>query len=132
MTSGTIDQIKIGHVLRYVYLFKSEAAAGADEGVKERPVIVLHVDSDTRRVYVLPVTTKGEGKPGAIPLPGEVASACGLAPQSSILVTEYNHFKWLGFDIRPVAEGYVAGRLPPGFTAKIRALAVGAVGIDRD
>jgi len=132
MTSGTIDQVKIGHVLRYVYLFKSDAAAGRDEGVKERPVVVLHVDHTSHRVYVLPVTTKGDGKPGAIPLPAEVASACGLAPQSCILVTEYNHFKWLGFDIRPVAEGYIAGRLPPGFTAKIRALAAGAKGIDRD
>lgn len=132
MTSGTIDQIKIGHVLRYVYLFKSEAAAGRDEGVKERPVVVLHVDHDGQRVYVLPVTTKGDGKAGAIPLPTEVASACGLAPHSSVLVTEYNHFRWLGFDIRPVGEGYIAGRLPPGFTAKIRALATRAKGIDRD
>ncbi len=132
MTSGTIDQIKIGHVLRYVYLFKSEAAAGHDEGVKERPVVVLHVEHDGQRVYVLPVTTKGDGKAGAIPLPAEVASACGLAPHSSVLVTEYNHFRWLGFDIRPVGEGYIAGRLPPGFTAKIRALAASARGIDRD
>ena len=53
MTSGTIDQIKVGHVLRYVYLFKSEAAAGRDEGVKERPVVVIDVDYDTRRVMVL-------------------------------------------------------------------------------
>lgn len=132
MTSGTIDQLKIGHVLRYVYLFKSEAAAGQDEGAKERPVVVLHVDHDARRVYVLPVTTKGDGKMGTIPLPAEVASACGLTPQSSILVTEYNHFKWLGFDIRPVGESYVTGRLPPGFTAKIRALAASAQGVDRD
>lgn len=132
MTSGTIDQIKIGHVLRYVYLFKSEAAGGRDEGVKERPVIVLFVDHEASRVYVLPVTTKGDGKAGAIPLPAEVASACGLAPQSSILVTEYNHFKWLGFDIRPLGDGYIAGRLPPGFTAKILALAAGARGINRD
>ena len=132
MTSGTIDQIKIGHVLRYVYLFKSEAAAGRDEGAKERPVVVLHVDHDARRVYVLPITTKGDGMMGTIPLPAEVASACGLSLQSSILVTEYNHFKWLGFDIRPVGESYVTGRLPPGFTAKIRALAASAQGIDRD
>ncbi len=61
MTSGTIDQIKIGHVLRYVYLFKSDAAAGRDEGVKERPVVVLHVDHTSHRVYVLPATTKGDG-----------------------------------------------------------------------
>lgn len=132
MTSGTIDQIKIGHVLRYVYLFKSEAAAGRDEGVKERPVVVVDVDYDSRRVQVLPVTTKGEGRSGTIPLPAQVASACGLSPQSSIVVTEYNDFKWLGYDIRPVANGYVTGRLPPGFTDKILMLAAGAERVDRD
>ena len=132
MTSGTIDQIKVGHVLRYVYLFKSEAAAGRDEGVKERPVVVIDVDYDTRRVMVLPVTTKGDGRPGAVPLPAPVASACGLSPQSAIVVTEYNDFRWLGYDIRPVGNGYITGRLPPGFTDKILMLAAGAQGIDRD
>ena len=132
MTSGTIDQIKNGHVLRYVDLFKSEAAARRDEGAQERPVVALHVEHDTQRVFVLPVTTKGGGKTGTIPLPAQAASACGLAPQSSILITEYSHFKWLGFDIRPVGESYITGRLPPGFTAKIRAPAASARGIDRD
>jgi hypothetical protein len=132
MTSGTIDQIKIGHVLRYVYLFRSEADAGRDEGVKERPVVVVDVDYDKRRVQVLPVTTKGEGWLGAIPLPAQVASACGLSPQSSIVVTEYNDFQWLGYDIRPVGNTYIAGRLPPGFTDKILTLAARAEGINRD
>lgn len=132
MTRGTIDQIKIGHVLRYVYLFKSEAAAGRDEGVKERPVVVIDIDREKHRVQVLPVTTKGEGRQGAVPLPAQVASACGLSSQSSIVVTEYNEFRWLGYDIRPVGDGYIAGRLPPGFTDKILTLAAGAKGIDRD
>lgn len=132
MASGTIDDLRIGHILRYVYLFREEAAAGSDEGVKERFVIVLHVDLARGRVYVLPVTTKGDGKPGAIPLPAEVAAAAGLDPTSSVLVSEYNHFQWMGFDIRPVGEGFIAGRLPPGFTAKIRAAAAGGVPINRD
>ena len=132
MTRGTIDQIKIGHVLRYVYLFKSEAAAGRDEGVKERPVVVIDIDRERHRVQVLAVTTKGEGRQGAVPLPAQVASACGLSSQSSIVVTEYNEFRWLGYDIRPVGDGYIAGRLPPGFTDKILTLAAGAKGIDRD
>ena len=132
MTRGTIDQIKIGHVLRYVYLFKSEAAAGHDEGVKERPVVVIDIDHEKHRVQVLPVTTKGEGRQGAVPLPAQVASACGLSSQSAVVVTEYNEFRWLGYDIRPVGDGYIAGRLPPGFTDKILTLAAGAKGIDRD
>lgn len=132
MANGTIDDLKIGHILSYVYLFRKEAAQGNDEGVKTRPVVVLHVDKDAGRVHVLAVTTKGERYPGTVPLPAEVATAANLSPQSSVLVTEYNHFRWLGFDIRPVANGYVAGRLPPGFTAKIRSMAATAVPIDRD
>ena len=86
----------------------------------------------TQGVKVLPVTTKGDGRPGAVPLPAPVASACGLSPQSAIVVTEYNDFRWLGYDIRPVGNGYITGRLPPGFTDKILMLAAGAQGIDRD
>ncbi len=132
MTVGTIDELRIGHVLRYVYLFASEEAAGRDEGVKERPVVVINVDHEARLVHVLAVTTKGDGKPGAIPIPADVAAAANLSPTSSVLVTEYNEFRWLGFDIRPLADGYVAGRLTPGFTAKIRELAATPARINRD
>lgn len=132
MTSGTIDELRIGHILQYVYLFDAEAAQGRDEGVKQRPVIVIHIDRETRRVSVLPVTTKGDRKKNATPLPAEVAQAAGLDPTSSIVTDEYNTFRWMGYDIRPVADGWIAGRLPPGFTAKIRELAIGAKRVPRD
>lgn len=132
MANGTIDDLRIGHILHYVYLFEEDAAKGLDEGLKTRPVVVLHVDRPLGRVHVLAVTTKGERYPDTVPLPPEVSSAAKLSPESSVVVSEYNHFRWLGFDIRPVADGYIAGRLPPGFTAKIRSLAATAVPIDRD
>ena len=56
----------IGAVLHYVYLFLHEAKL-RDEGVKERPVIVIDVDQTT--VAVVPVTSKGDRYPEAIITP---------------------------------------------------------------
>ena len=115
MTPGTIDQLRIGHILNFVYLFREEAAAGRDEGVKERPVIVLDAHIPTNRVHVLAVTTKGDPLKGSVPIPHEVARACGLSLNSSVVVSEFNAFRWPGYDIRPLATGYIMGRLTPGF-----------------
>ena len=124
---------KLGQVLNYVYLFRHEAST-RDEGVKDRPVVVIDVNETTRRVAVLPVTSQGERYKDAVPIPQDVAQAANLKPPSAILVSEYNIFTWLGFDLRPLATsgGYVIGRLPPGFTAKIRSLVATARPIDRD
>ena len=122
-----------GDILRYVYLFLSESRE-RDEGVKERPVVVIDADPATRRVTVVAVTTKGERAPGSIALPDPVATAAGLNRGSAVVVKEYNVFTWLGYDIRPVAGGFVAGRLPPGFAHKVlKAVANnGAAGVERD
>ena len=132
MTPGTIDQLRIGQVLNYVYLFLADANEGHIEGVKERPVIVIDLDIPNNRVAVMAVTTKGDPRTGAVPIPHEVARVSNLSPHSSIVASEFNSFQWVGYDIRPYANGYVIGRLPPGFTAKIRALAASAKGISRD
>ena len=135
MAAGTTktELPRRGDILRYVYLFLRESRE-RDEGVKERPVVVIDADPATRRVAVLAVTTKGERHPGTIALPDAVASAAGLARGSAVVVSEYNAFTWLGYDIRPVANGFVAGRLPPAFTHKILTAAAtgGAVAVERD
>jgi hypothetical protein len=126
------DLPPIGAVVHYVYPFLHEAKL-CDEGVKERPVIVIDVDHTTGAVAVVPVTTKGDRYCEAIVIPDPVANAAGLALKSAVLVTQYNSFTWLGYDIRPLAQGYIAGRLPPGFTNHIRQLAIaGGIAIDRD
>ena len=135
MAAGTTktELPRRGDVLRYVYLFHRESR-DRDEGVKERPVVVIDADPATRRVAVVAVTTKGERYPGTLALPGPVATAAGLAPGSAVLVTEYKVFTWLGYDIRPVAGGYVTGRLPPGFANKVLTVVANAKprGVDRD
>lgn len=119
MTSGATDLPKVGHVLRYVYLFAAEAAKGREEGIKERFVVVVGVRD--RRYLVAAITTKGEGRPNAVALPPPVARAGGVSPDSSVVVDEYNVFTWPGFDIRPLmsGQGFIAGRLTPSFTDKI-------------
>ena len=135
MAAGTTktDLPRPGDILRYVYLFHRESR-DRDEGVKDRPVVVIDADPATRRVAVVAITTKGERHPGTIALPDAVASAAGLSRGSAVVVSEYNAFTWLGYDVRPVANGFVAGRLPPGFAQKIltAAASVGAVAVDRD
>ncbi|QNE07701.1 hypothetical protein [Croceicoccus marinus] len=132
MTSGTTDLPKPGHVLRYVYLFAEEAARGRDEGVKERFVVVGGVLG--RRYRVAAITTKGEGKTGSLLLPAPVATAAGVAVGSSVVVSEFNRFTWPGFDIRPLSKktGYIAGRLPPGFTNTLIDALIGATPVERD
>ena len=115
MTAGKTDRPAAGHILRYVYLFEEEQRRGRDEGVKERFVVVVGVEGS--RYLVAASTTKGEGR-------------------SAIVVSEFNRFTWPGFDIRPLMKqpGYIAGRLPPRFTAKIidAIAAWRAAPVDRD
>ncbi|MEY2925927.1 MAG: hypothetical protein RL367_404 [Pseudomonadota bacterium] len=124
---------KLGQVLNYVYLFRHEASL-REEGVKDRPVVVIDVNETTKRVAVLPVTSQGERYKGAVSIPPDLGQAANLRPPSAILVSEFNFFTWLGFDLRPLASsgGFVIGRLPPGFTAKIRLLAATAKPVERD
>ena len=135
MAAGTTkaDLPRAGDILRYVYLFLRESR-DRDEGIKECPVVVIDADPATRRVAVIAVTTKGEKYPGTIALPDTAATAAGLAPGSAVLVTEYNVFSWLGYDVRPVVNGFVAGRLPPGFANKVLTVVAKAMprAVDRD
>ncbi len=126
------DRPKVGHVLRYVYLFKEEDAAGCVEGVKERFVVVVGIKGNRYRVAA--ITTKGKGKANSLALPAPVAQAGGLSSASAVVVDEYNIFTWPGFDIRPLSKtaGYIAGRLPPGFTDKLIDAVLGATAIERD
>ena len=134
MTAGKTELPKSGHILRYVYLFREEKARGREEGVKERFVAVVGFEEGQYRVAA--ITTKGERQGSAIALPSKVAKAAGLSPDSSIVISELNRFTWPGYDIRPLMKkpGYIAGRLPPGFTNKIisEIKARGAKALNRD
>ncbi|QPI75512.1 hypothetical protein [Sphingobium sp. Cam5-1] len=123
----------VGDILHYVFLFTHDKAAGRDEGIKTRPVMVAAVRDG--RVFTLAITTKGEASASTLPIPDAVADAAGLTRGTGVVIDQYNHFTWLGYDIRPVTSepSYVAGRMPPGFTnAILSALLANAAAINRD
>lgn len=137
MTAGTMPSIplpRIGDLLNYIFLFASEAEAGADEGRKARPCMVIDIDDATRRVCVVPLTTKGDRYAGTIAVPQDVAQKANLQYPTAVVAGETNSFIWLGYDLRPlVATGSIhIGRMPPGFTAKIMQAVVDAADLDRD
>jgi hypothetical protein len=118
---------RAGLVIRYSYLWRSEAAAGREEGVKDRPcAIILAVeatDGDTV-VYVLPITHTPPLDPNdAVELPQTTKIRLGLdGDRSWVVVSEGNSFVWPGPDVRPLpdkdAQSAVYGVLPgPVFNA---------------
>jgi hypothetical protein len=117
---------RAGLVIRYSYLWQSEADAGREEGVKDRPcAIVLAVrtgDLDTL-VYALPITHAPPRVPeDGLELPSSTKNRLGLdSDRSWIVLTEANVFTWPGPDLRPVqgngAESIAYGMLPPKLLA---------------
>jgi hypothetical protein len=97
-----------GLVIGYAYLWRDEAAQGREEGIKDRPcVIVLAVRQEAggRIVTVAPVTHLPPASPDdGIELPHAVKRRLGLDEQRSwIMATEVNRFLWPGPDLRPIS-----------------------------
>jgi hypothetical protein len=116
-----------GLVISYSYLWHREHRAGADEGRKDRPaVIVLCAErAEDRRtvVTVLPVTHAAPGDPSAaVEIPAAVKRHLGLDDAPSwVIVFEGNQFAWPGYDLRPRPDGsYAYGFLPPRLFDRIR------------
>ena len=113
-----------GLVIRYAYLWDSEARQGREEGVKDRPCAIILVvlrEGDHPIVRVLPVTHTAPDDPGdALEIPRPTKERLGLdSDRSWIVLTEANDFIWPGPDLRPLAgreQSTVAyGFLPPAF-----------------
>ena len=113
-----------GLVVRYSYLWDSEARAGREEGVKDRPcaiVVVVTEEGKRPRVRVLPVThTPPHDAADAVEIPQVTKSRLGLDSERSwIVLTEANDFYWPGPDLRMQPgqgpESCAYGFLPPRF-----------------
>ena len=115
-----------GLVIRYSYLRLSEHRQGRDEGVKDRPcVVVLRVldrDGETQ-MLVVPVTHSEPDDPKlALELPAAVKRHLGLdAYRSWVVLSESNLFAWPGPDLRGIgADNAIAyGLLPPRLFAEL-------------
>jgi hypothetical protein len=111
---------KSGDILNYVFLFAHEAKT-RDEGVKERPCVVVMTIPEQQRVLVAPLTTQGDRYADTLPVPEEVCRIAKLHGPTAVVLNELNIFTWLGYDVRPVhgTNDIYIGRFPPGFTSKV-------------
>jgi hypothetical protein len=120
-----------GMVVRYAFLWSDEARAGAVEGRKDRPCVIVVAatrQSDGRvRVRVLPMTHTAPKEPArGVAVPGKVKRHLGLdADASWIVLDEANDFVWPGPDLRPVSRSrtdvWSFGVLPREVFAEIQA-----------
>jgi hypothetical protein len=117
-------------VIRYSYLWHSEFLAGREEGVKDRPCVIvaaLKRAAGRVRAVVLPVTHTPPDDPDAtIEIPMETKTRLGLDSERSwIVVSEWNEFTWPGPDLRMARDGGEAsaayGYLPAKLFAKVQA-----------
>jgi hypothetical protein len=121
---------EIGLVIRHAYLWWSEARKGREEGLKDRPCVIVHTrlnEYQEIEVYIAPVThTPPERPERAMEIPQATRKRLELDRERSwIITTEVNRFIWPGPDIRPVPGiGEAYGPLPASMTrdlvAKIR------------
>jgi hypothetical protein len=118
-----------GLVIRYSYLWESEAKRGQEEGVKDRPcaiVLVVLREGQHPIVRVLPVTHTPPTDPhDVLEIPAVTKQRLGLDSERSwIVLTEANDFIWPGPDLRPGIAGdldsVAYGFLPPKFMSVLR------------
>jgi hypothetical protein len=116
----TFPAPKPGLVIRYSFLWSHEAAAGADEGAKDRPCAIVvaarTVDGEIRTI-VAPIThLEPDDLEASIELPAAVSRMLKLDGERHWLrVDELNRFAWPGYDLRPIpgTKGdYAYGMLP--------------------
>ena len=118
-----------GLVIRYAYLWRREAEAGRDEGVKDRPcavVVTIKTEARETMVYALPIThTPPRVADDGLELPQPTKDRLGLdSDRSWIVLTEANIFAWPGPDLRFIEgkgpESIAYGMLPPKLMAVVR------------
>ncbi len=116
-----------GLVIRYAYLWYEEAEAGAEEGRKDRPAVIvlaLRREGDETVVLVAPVTHRAPDDPvAAIEIPLVTKRRLGLDSERSwIVADDLNQFVWPGPDLRAGSDGSFAyGELPAALFQKLRA-----------
>lgn len=116
-----------GLVIRYSYLWHSEARRGQEEGRKDRPCAVVlaltQASSGALRVMVAPITHTPPGRDStARELPPRVAQHLGLDEARSWIVTsEVNVFTWPGPDVRAArGKNFAFGHLPNTLARQMR------------
>jgi hypothetical protein len=116
-------------VIRYSYLWDSEARKGREEGIKDRPcaiILVILREGEHPIVRVLPVThSPPMDSRDALEIPTETKRRLKLDGERSwVILSEANDFIWPGPDLRPVPGSdpstVAYGFLPPRFMRVLR------------
>jgi len=116
-------------VVRYSFLWRSEAKAGETEGRKDRPCVIVtavqRIADGRFRVRVLPITHSPSEPTRSVAVPLKVKRYLGLdADASWIVLDEVNEFIWPGVDLRPVSRAkpgvWTFGVLPSEMFDEIR------------
>jgi hypothetical protein len=119
-----------GLVIRYSYLWRSEADEGLEEGQKDRPcaVVLAHHKQDSGEILVVvaPIThSEPVTDPNALEIPKVVKQRLGLDDKRSWLVThDLNSFIWPGPDLRSIdpkspQAGFAYGFFPNAFMREV-------------
>ncbi|WP_293376778.1 growth inhibitor PemK [Phenylobacterium sp.] len=116
-------------VIRYSFLWSHEAAAGAAEGLKDRPcaiVVAAKLADGEIRTIVAPIThLEPEDSEASLELPASVSRTLKLDGERHWLkLDELNRFTWPGYDLRqiPGRDGeYAYGMLPQPIFDALRA-----------
>lgn len=120
---------KPAQILRYAYLWRDDADAGAEEGSKDRPTVVVLVtqrENKQLRVIVAPIThTPSSDARDAIEIPAATCRRVGLdSARQWVVAAEVNAFTWPGPDLRPeTGKGLASalmGYLPPNTFLRLR------------
>ena len=118
-----------GLVLHYAYLWHDEYQQGMQEGVKDRPCVIVSAvnrEDGGTGVTVVPVTHTFPWTSGiTVEIPLATKRRLGLdSDRSWVVVTEVNRFSWPGPDLRQVpGRGtgiYHYGMVPPVLFSQIK------------
>jgi hypothetical protein len=117
-------------VIRYSYLWSAEHLLGQEEGLKDRPCVVLLAKNEDEIdiVTVLPVThtpPSPSEEALAIEIPHKTKSRLGLDDDRAwIILSEANRFVWPGPDLRMARSGdpssVIYGMLPERLFERVR------------
>lgn len=116
---------EVGLVIRHAYLWQNEARQGREEGVKDRPCVIVDAHENEYgelEVLISPIThTPPTDRERALAMPPATKQRFGFDGQNSwIITTEVNRFIWPGPDIRSVPGGGPAyGLLPAKMTSAL-------------
>lgn len=125
------DDVYPGLVISYSYLWADEQQNGREEGIKDRPAVVVlskNMKDGVLFVTVAAIThSPPRGEQGSIPVDPRIKERLKLDDDVSYVVTdELNTFVWPGPDLRPTAAGRgepdascVYGYIPQSLLTKI-------------